>query len=94
MGDGIQAAKAGILEIGDVYVVNKADRDGALTVKRDLRSMLSLSERPDDAWRPPVLATQAHSRRRRRRGLADARGAPRLGAGERCAASAQGGPGP
>jgi LAO/AO transport system kinase len=37
MGDGIQAAKAGILEIGDVYVVNKADREGARTVRRDLR---------------------------------------------------------
>ena len=61
MGDGIQAAKAGILEIGDVYVVNKADREGALTVKRDLRNMLSLTERPGDAWRPPVLATQAQN---------------------------------
>ena len=61
MGDGIQAAKAGILEIGDVYVVNKADREGALTVKRDLRNMLSLTERPEDAWKPPVLATQAQS---------------------------------
>jgi LAO/AO transport system kinase len=61
MGDGIQAAKAGILEIGDVYVVNKADREGARTVRRDLRSMLSLSERSDDAWRPPVLLTTASS---------------------------------
>jgi LAO/AO transport system kinase len=59
MGDGIQAAKAGILEIGDVYVVNKADRDGAQTVRRELRSMLSLTERPEGAWRPPVLATSA-----------------------------------
>ena len=42
MGDGIQAAKAGILEIGDLYVVNKADRDGADQVRRDLRSMLAL----------------------------------------------------
>jgi len=61
MGDGIQAAKAGILEIGDVYVVNKADREGARTVRRDLRSMLSLAERPDDAWKPPVLLTTASS---------------------------------
>ena len=45
MGDGIQAAKAGILEIGDVYVVNKADRDGADQVRRDLRSMIALGER-------------------------------------------------
>ena len=61
MGDGIQAAKAGILEIGDVYVVNKADREGARTVRRDLRNMLALAERPEGAWRPPVLLTSAHS---------------------------------
>ena len=61
MGDGIQAAKAGILEIGDVYVVNKADRDGAEQVRRDLRSMLALAERDEDAWRAPVLATSARS---------------------------------
>jgi LAO/AO transport system kinase len=59
MGDGIQAAKAGILEVGDVYVVNKADRDGADQVRRDLRSMLARAERPGGAWRPPVLATVA-----------------------------------
>jgi LAO/AO transport system kinase len=59
MGDGIQAAKAGILEVGDLYVVNKADRDGAARVRRDVRSMLALTERPEGAWRPPVLATVA-----------------------------------
>lgn len=59
MGDGIQAAKAGILEIGDLYVVNKSDRDGADKVRRDLRSMLGLAERRDGAWRPPVLKTTA-----------------------------------
>lgn len=59
MGDGIQAAKAGILEIGDLYVVNKADRDGADTVRRELRSMLSLSERPEGQWRRPVLKASA-----------------------------------
>lgn len=59
MGDGIQAAKAGILEIGDLYVVNKADRDGADKVRRDLRSMLGLAERREGAWRPPVLKTVA-----------------------------------
>ena len=59
MGDGIQAAKAGILEIGDVYVVNKADRDGADQVRRDLRSMLALAERPEGAWRPPIVKTVA-----------------------------------
>ncbi|HEX3004505.1 MAG TPA: methylmalonyl Co-A mutase-associated GTPase MeaB, partial [Angustibacter sp.] len=44
MGDGIQAAKAGILEVGDVFVVNKADRDGADTTVRDIRHMISLAE--------------------------------------------------
>jgi LAO/AO transport system kinase len=61
MGDGIQAAKAGILEIGDLYVVNKADREGATTVRRELRTRLALAERPDGAWRPPVLLTTAQS---------------------------------
>ncbi|MDP2774086.1 MAG: methylmalonyl Co-A mutase-associated GTPase MeaB [Nocardioides sp.] len=61
MGDGIQAAKAGILEIGDLYVVNKADRDGADTVRRDLRAMLALGERPEGAWRPPIVKTVAHT---------------------------------
>jgi len=59
MGDGIQAAKAGILEIGDVYVINKADRDGADQVRRDLRSMLALGERPEGAWKPPIIKTVA-----------------------------------
>jgi LAO/AO transport system kinase len=60
MGDGIQAAKAGILEVGDVFVVNKADRDGADVAVRDLRQMISLGEsRRPGAWRPPVLKTVA-----------------------------------
>lgn len=59
MGDGIQAAKAGILEIGDLYVVNKADREGADKVRRDLRAMLGLTERREGAWKPPVLKTTA-----------------------------------
>ena len=60
MGDGIQAAKAGILEIGDVYVVNKADRDGADATVRELHHMLALGARrgPDD-WRPPIVKTVA-----------------------------------
>jgi LAO/AO transport system kinase len=60
MGDGIQAAKAGILEIGDVYVVNKADRDGAHQVVRDLRSVLSLGS-TERVWRPPIVSTVAQS---------------------------------
>jgi LAO/AO transport system kinase len=59
MGDGIQAAKAGILEIGDVYVINKADRDGADQVRRELRSMLSLAQRPEGAWKPQIVKTVA-----------------------------------
>jgi LAO/AO transport system kinase len=61
MGDGIQAAKAGILEIADIFVVNKADRDGADQVARDLRYMLSLGGRHSavGAWRPPIVKTVA-----------------------------------
>ncbi len=64
MGDGIQAAKAGILEVGDVYVVNKADRDGADQVVRDLRSVLALGagapqEPREPRWRPPIVKTVA-----------------------------------
>ncbi|HYH28932.1 MAG TPA: methylmalonyl Co-A mutase-associated GTPase MeaB [Pseudonocardia sp.] len=60
MGDGVQAAKAGILEIADVFVVNKADRDGAGQTVRDLRQMLSFAERTgEDAWRPRVVRTVA-----------------------------------
>jgi LAO/AO transport system kinase len=61
LGDGIQAAKAGILEIGDIYVVNKADRDGADQVARDLRAMLSLAERTEGGWRPPIVKTVAQN---------------------------------
>jgi LAO/AO transport system kinase len=60
MGDGIQAAKAGILEIGDVYVVNKADRDGADNTARELRHMLTLGRSGDESsWQPPVVKTVA-----------------------------------
>ncbi len=61
MGDGIQAAKAGILEVGDIYVINKADRDGADQVRRDLRGMIALGERPDGAWTPPIIKTVAQT---------------------------------
>lgn len=65
MGDGIQAVKAGILEVGDVFVVNKADRDGAHETVRELRHALSLAAdvrtRPadPDEWTPPILLTVA-----------------------------------
>lgn len=61
MGDGIQAAKAGILEIGDVFVVNKADRDGAQSTRRELRAVIAMTDRPDGAWKPPILLTTATS---------------------------------
>jgi LAO/AO transport system kinase len=59
-GDGIQAAKAGILEIGDIYVVNKADRDGADQLRKDLRGMIALGDRSEGAWKPPIVKTVAH----------------------------------
>ncbi len=59
MGDGIQAAKAGILEIGDIFVVNKSDRDGSQALIRELRGMIALGEREPDAWKPPIVATVA-----------------------------------
>ena len=61
MGDGIQAAKAGILEVADVFVVNKADRDGADQTVRDLRYMQSLGGRHSEPghWRPPICKTVA-----------------------------------
>jgi len=61
MGDGIQAAKAGILEVADVFVVNKADRDGADTTVRELKHMISLGRREIRGahWRMPVVKTVA-----------------------------------
>src|SRR5690606_17105048 len=59
MGDGIQAAKAGVLEIGDVFVVNKADRDGAQPLIRELRTMIALAEHGPDDWKPPIVRTVA-----------------------------------
>ena len=60
MGDGVQAAKAGVLEIGDVFVVNKADRDGAAATARDLRQMIGHAQRlAPGGWRPPVVSTVA-----------------------------------
>jgi LAO/AO transport system kinase len=56
-GDAVQASKAGLLEIADVFVINKADRDGVRDTRRDLEHMLDLSA-PGD-WRPPVIETVA-----------------------------------
>jgi LAO/AO transport system kinase len=58
-GDGVQAAKAGILEIADIYVVNKADRDGAEGVVRELRSMIGLGSQSKTSWTPEIVTTVA-----------------------------------
>lgn len=57
-GDAVQAAKAGLLEVADVFVVNKADRPGAEEARRDLESMLDMSS-GGGGWRPPVVMTSA-----------------------------------
>ncbi|MCH7801137.1 MAG: methylmalonyl Co-A mutase-associated GTPase MeaB [Chloroflexi bacterium] len=59
-GDAVQTMKAGLMEIADIYVVNKADRDGALQLATAIRGMLSLSPPSKSDWRPPILLTQAH----------------------------------
>jgi len=59
MGDAIQAAKAGILEIADVFVVNKADRDGADATYRDIQGMIALGQRGPGEWRPAVVRAVA-----------------------------------
>ena len=56
-GDSVQANKAGLMEIADVFVINKSDRKGADDTRRDLEQMLDLSEIPPGAWRPPIVAT-------------------------------------
>lgn len=59
MGDAIQAAKAGILEVADMFVVNKADKPDTQQVVRDLRNMIALAERGPDEWKPPIITTIA-----------------------------------
>jgi LAO/AO transport system kinase len=59
MGDSVQAAKAGILEIADVFVVNKSDRPGAQEAIRDLRTMLAMAGYGAADWKPPIVATIA-----------------------------------
>jgi LAO/AO transport system kinase len=63
MGDGIQAAKAGILEIGDIFTVNKSDREGAQALVRELRTMIALANRSPQDWKPPIVTTVAHENR-------------------------------
>ena len=61
LGDSIQAAKAGILEIADLFAVNKSDRPGAQEVIRDLRTMLAMASYGPDDWKPPLVPTAAAS---------------------------------
>ena len=58
-GDSVQANKAGLMEIADVFVINKADRKGVDETRRDLEQMLDLSDLGADAWRPPIVPTVA-----------------------------------
>ncbi len=58
-GDDIQAIKAGIIEIGDLFVVNKCDREGADKMERDLRMVLEMGRRKDDGWEPLIVKTEA-----------------------------------
>ena len=62
MGDDIQAIKAGILEIGDIFVINKADREGADRTYQDLATMIDMRQpnKSSDGWRSPVVKTEAH----------------------------------
>ena len=61
LGDDIQAIKAGIIEIGDLFVINKCDRDGADKVERDLRMALEMGRKREDGWEPPIFKTEAIS---------------------------------
>src|SRR5215204_1087868 len=58
MGGDMQAIKAGIMEIGDVFVINKADREGVIRTEKELQALLSLAHRPD-FWNPPIVKTIA-----------------------------------
>jgi LAO/AO transport system kinase len=58
-GDSVQANKAGLMEIADIFVINKADRKGVAETRRDLEQMLELSDLADGVWRPPILPAVA-----------------------------------
>ena len=59
LGDDIQAIKAGIIEIGDIFVINKCDREGADKMERDLRMDLEMGRKRDDGWEPTIFKTEA-----------------------------------
>jgi len=58
-GDDIQAIKAGIIEIGDIFVINKCDREGADKMERDLRMVLEMGRKREDGWEPSIFRTEA-----------------------------------
>ena len=58
-GDAIQAAKAGVLEVADIFVVNKSDQPGAQEAVRDLRTMIAMARRGEGDWKPPIVTTTA-----------------------------------
>jgi GTPase len=70
MGDDVQTMKAGIMEIGDVFVINKADREDVLRTQRELEALLTIAARPD-GWQPPIVKTIATENR----GIEDLAGA-------------------
>jgi len=59
MGDEIQAMKAGIIEIGDIFVINKCEREGTDKTERELRMALELSKKREDGWEPCIFRTEA-----------------------------------
>ena len=59
LGDDIQAIKAGIIEIGDIFVINKSDREGADKMERDLRMVLEMGRKREDSWEPAIFKTEA-----------------------------------
>lgn len=59
LGDDIQAIKAGIIEIGDIFVINKCDREGADKMERDLQMVLDMGRKREDGWSPPIYRTEA-----------------------------------
>jgi LAO/AO transport system kinase len=59
LGDDVQMIKAGILEIGDIFVINKSDKDGAEKVENDLRVMIGMNQKSEDGWKPPIYKTVA-----------------------------------
>jgi LAO/AO transport system kinase len=59
LGDDIQAIKAGIIEIGDIFVINKCEREGADKMERDLRMVLEMGRKREDGWEPGIFKTEA-----------------------------------